>query len=197
MNTRVMVLFIILVFSGPPPPRPTPQPPVGPFRGYAAHYNVHRMEKTSQIRGMPLVKCMVATDLVPLGWEVDVMSLLTGEIKRCRGTDVSKDVDLPRHLANRLYIEFDWPSGAHMCQLRYVGQKRWKGCPVLVWIVRYPMSGWEPPVTIDRDVQPQLPPNWEQLPRVTRRNDPACRNRHEAQFEPQCRWRERVEQRRH
>ena len=200
-----VLLVMLLVRLGPPPPPPIPQPPIGPFVGYAAHYNVDRMERTSAIRKMPLVPCMVATDLVPLGFEVDVLSRLTGETKRCRATDLSKDEDRGRHLRNRLYIEFDWPSGAAMCQLQYVGQKAWRDCPVIVWIVRYPTGKWKPPVAVDRDIHPQRSPNWtpprrlpsERHPRITRQNIPACRDRHEARFEPVCGMRERVERRRH
>ena len=110
-----MLSFLLAVFlaaslspSVIPPPDPVPTV-IRSYAGFAAGYSPGLMGRVARNRQMPLVDCMVSSDLAKIGTWLIVISDLDGEQRLCRVTDQSAGVDLRRHLRERLYIEFDAP----------------------------------------------------------------------------------------
>lgn len=112
--------------------------PAPPIDGYAAHYAEHVMERVARTRDLPLVGCMVASDLAPIGSWLRVTSQVTDQALTCRVTDVSHPRDRARHARQGLLIELDWPSAKAICGIRRVGERPWRACPVSVAIVEAP-----------------------------------------------------------
>lgn len=111
--------------------------------GYAAHYGKGVMENVSRNRNLPLVGCMVSSPTLDIGTWVWIRSVRNGKWMRCRVTDASGrevkcrngkcETDQQRHIRTELVIEFDWPSAKIMCDLKYVGQRSPRECPVEVY----------------------------------------------------------------
>jgi hypothetical protein len=97
----------------------------------AAHYAPGVMERVAELRGMPLVDCMLSSPWHELGEWVRVESMVNDEVAICRATDVSAPEDHARHLKRKL-VELDWPTAKRLCELSRLGEKPPDECPVLI-----------------------------------------------------------------
>lgn len=106
--------------------------PVKTIVGYAPHYGIGTMERVAHNRELPIVNCMVSSPYETIGTWVSVHSDKYNITKRCRVTDVSAPKDKARHIKKHWAVELDWKSAKELCNLRYVGEKPPKACPVTV-----------------------------------------------------------------
>jgi len=72
-------------------------------RHTTAHYAIHRIERTAQIRrtqgyDLPVSKCYIASPTLPIGTRVQVRGLNTGATLLCYVADVSDPKDRYRHI---------------------------------------------------------------------------------------------------
>ena len=100
--------------------------------GYAPHYGIGVMEIVARNRKLPIVPCMVSSPYEEIGTWVIVRSDKYNVTKICRVTDVSAPKDKARHRKLHWAVELDWKSAKELCNLRYVGQRSPKACPVIV-----------------------------------------------------------------
>ncbi len=101
-------------------------------QGFAAHYRVGLMERVARKRGMPIVRCMIASSYYALDTWLWVTSEVTGETEHCRITDVTA----PQHVATvrrrNIVIEFGASNIFDMCGFREVNAGPPSSCPVWV-----------------------------------------------------------------
>lgn len=100
--------------------------------GYAPHYGKGVMERVSRNRKLPLVKCMVSSPYEIIGTWLEVKSLIDQDVLVCRVTDVSADKDRPRHIKKHWAVELDFTSAKILCNIKSVGEKPARACPVEV-----------------------------------------------------------------
>ncbi len=81
--------------------------------GFAARYRAGMMEEVSRNRGLPIVRCMVASPYHPIGAWVTVSSQYGS--RRCRVTDVPQPKHRPSIIRRGIVIELDHNSARHLC----------------------------------------------------------------------------------
>lgn len=81
--------------------------------GYAARYRAGLMQQVSRNRGLPIVRCMVASPYHPIGTWVTVSSKYGS--RRCRVTDVPHPKDRKAIVKRGIVIELDHNSALHLC----------------------------------------------------------------------------------
>lgn len=129
MSNLVSVVFILFAIIFPPEKQPD-------YIGYAPHYGVNVMERVAIKRDLPIVHCMVSSPYEQIGTWVTVRSRVNGKVLACRVTDVSANKDRARHKRLKRVIELNWTSAKILCELRYVGEKSPKQCPVEVTVLK-------------------------------------------------------------
>ena len=101
-------------------------------KGFAAHYRPGLMEKVSKRRGMPVVRCMVASPHHKLGAWVLVRSTKNKQERKCRVTDVPRKSDRPALIRRNIVVELDYKSAKVLCGIKYAGHLPPRACPVIV-----------------------------------------------------------------
>lgn len=85
------------------------------------------MERVSEVRDLPIVRCMMSHPTIPIG-EWVLVSGPTGVIVRVRVTDTSQLVDRARHIRMKT-VEFSYECSFKICGEEWSGAGR--DCPVI------------------------------------------------------------------
>lgn len=101
------------------------------YSGYAPHYSPGLMQRVARNRDMTVVACMVSSPRYPLGTWLLVAGLNTGNVERCRVTDVSHPRDIARHRRTRREVELAFETVPRICG-RAALRERPEACPVIV-----------------------------------------------------------------
>jgi len=110
-----------------------PQPEPVHYTGYAAHYSPGLMAKVAKNRGIEPYDCMISSPLFPLETIVIVKSLSNDVELECKVVDQSHPRDKERHINNRLWAEVDFGSAKKLFDIKKVGQKPNRDCPIEIW----------------------------------------------------------------
>jgi hypothetical protein len=101
------------------------------YSGFAPHYSPGLMQRVARNRDMSVVACMVSSPRYKLGTWLVVIGLNTGNVERCRVTDVSHPRDIARHRRTKREVEFSFETALRMCGAKAI-RDRPERCPVIV-----------------------------------------------------------------